>query len=423
MNQKSNHRFSDEERNLFKSFADHIQANPGDYKEAGEWLDEYCSESAYWRRQDNKLEELKKKHTQFPVLAHQITTKDLENRIKEKRTPALIKRFQEARNYLLDKYSDEEFVSKEIAAKVIVITWLLTDPDADKKKLGITRLETWPWEPIDDVSQMTRSYAGFLFAQNKDAWMSLFRIAQEKIKEFEEKESVIEPKPPEFLQKLLWIIKYGGKYWKIIALAVIILVVFSFFKVKLENNKPPVKQIETPKTESTKTEKNTQTDVDKTTIDTKTNKKAEEITLLYLFENDFNNLLRAGEDRILTGKDGSQTTIKSKLYLDFESQTKFVGFYIPSVPDTFDICTHLAERYKTALELTKSVMVEASAIGLQPVNTSELKFSGRVFIYHEYPLLEAQKRELFTLYATHDLSPQFRDAGYLFKKKQIEKSH
>ena len=169
-------------------------------------------------------------------------------------------------------------------------------------------------------------------------------------------------------------------------------------------------------------EKVPQNDFNKTNTETKTDKKVEDITLLYLFENDFNNLLRAGEDRFLTDKEGSQTIIKSKIYLDFETQTEFVGFYIPSVPETFDICTHLAENYKTALELTKKVMVESSSIGLQPVNTSELKFSGRVFIYHEYPLLEAQKRELFTLYKKHDLSPQFRGTTYLFKKKQIEKS-
>jgi hypothetical protein len=67
-------------------------------------------------------------------------------------------------------------------------------------------------------------------------------------------------------------------------------------------------------------------------------------------------------------------------------------------------------------------MVESSGIGLQPVNTSELKFSGRIFIYHEYPLLEDQKKELFTLYKKHDLALQFRGTDYLFKKKQIEKS-
>jgi len=179
MNQNSNHKFSDGERILFKSIADHIQANPNDYKKAGEWLDEYCSKSAYWLRQEDKLGKLKKDHERFPVLTYQEQVDHLENEIKERRTPALIIRFQEARNYLLDNYRDQEFVSKEIAAKVIIITWLLTDPDAEKKKVGITELETWHWEPIDDVSKMTRGYAGFLFSKTEElckSWLRLLRI-------------------------------------------------------------------------------------------------------------------------------------------------------------------------------------------------------------------------------------------------------
>lgn len=215
-----------------------------------------------------------------------------------------------------------------------------------------------------------------------------------------EQEGIIEPKPPEILQKILWILMYGRRYWKLLSVAVIF---FLFIWILPKINQFSKKDLNIK-------------------LGTETDKKIEDITLLYLFGNDFNNLLRAGEDRILTNKDGSQTTVKSKLYLDFESQTEFVGFYIPSVPETFDICIHLAEHYKTALELKKKVMVESSSIGLQPVNTSELKFSGRVFIYHEYPLLEAQKRELFAQYKKHDLSPQFRGIGYLVKKKQIEKS-
>jgi hypothetical protein len=179
MNQNSNHKFSDGERNLFKSIADYVQANPNDYKEDGEWLDEYCSESAYWLRQEDKLGKLKKEYKRFPVLTYQKQVDHLENKIKERRTPALIIRFQEARNYLLDNYRDKEFVSKEIAAKVVIITWLLTDPDAEKKKVGITKLETWPWKPIDDISKMTRGYAELLFSKTEErckSWLRLLRI-------------------------------------------------------------------------------------------------------------------------------------------------------------------------------------------------------------------------------------------------------
>jgi hypothetical protein len=176
MNPNSNHNFSDGERNLFKSIADHVQANPNDYKEAGEWLDEYCNESAYWLQQEDKLEKLKKDRHRFPELIYQKQVDHLESEIKERRTPALIIRFQEARKFLLEKYQDQAFLSKEVATKIILITWLLTDADAEKAHLHITESEKWEWEPLDDVSQLSRGYAGFLFTQNKDAWMGLVRV-------------------------------------------------------------------------------------------------------------------------------------------------------------------------------------------------------------------------------------------------------
>jgi len=154
----------------------------------------------------------------------------------------------------------------------------------------------------------------------------------------------------------------------------------------------------------------------------KISKSREELTLLYLFENDFNNLLRSGQDATFMDNEGLKINFKTKEYFDFEAQSKFIGFYIPSTPKTFDILLHLPETYKN-LSSKDKVMVEAGAPGLQPVNINELKFSGRIFIYHEYPILEAQKRELYTLYEKHSLSPQFRGTDYLFKKKEIEKAH
>jgi len=153
-----------------------------------------------------------------------------------------------------------------------------------------------------------------------------------------------------------------------------------------------------------------------------TGQSKKDLTLLYLFENDFNNLLRSGETRTVEFKTGEKVSIKSKLYLDFEAQNEFIGFFIPNTPGTFNICIDLAEHYKIALELKNKTMVEMSGPGIQPVNSSELKFSGRIFIYHEYPLLESQKRELLTLYEQHSLSPQFRGPEYLFKKKEIQKN-
>jgi len=44
-----------------------------------------------------------------------------------------------------------------------------------------------------------------------------------------EQEEILEPKPPEFLQNLLWLWKHGVKYWKLILSAVLILLVLKIF--------------------------------------------------------------------------------------------------------------------------------------------------------------------------------------------------
>jgi hypothetical protein len=100
----------------------------------------------------------------------------------------------------LDNYKDQEFLSKEVSAKVIIITWLLTDPDAEKADLHITGFEAWKWEPLDDVFKCNRDFKAFLFAQNKDSWMRLVNIAWEKVSSIRE-ESILKPKPPEIFQK------------------------------------------------------------------------------------------------------------------------------------------------------------------------------------------------------------------------------
>jgi hypothetical protein len=71
MNHNNNYKFSEKERELFRSIANHIRTNPEDYKEAGKWIDEYCSESAYWSRRKDELEKLKKSHGTLPEALYQ----------------------------------------------------------------------------------------------------------------------------------------------------------------------------------------------------------------------------------------------------------------------------------------------------------------------------------------------------------------
>ncbi len=182
---------TDKDHELFLDIAKDIHKNPARYGEAGKWLHEYCSEDAYWQRQETELKELQRKEKEYPVLGNIQRVEQFEEKMKEKRTPAMLVRFQEARDYLLEKYKDQQFVPEEDAQRIILITWLLTDPDAEKANLKITDLEKWPWEPMDDITKMSRSFAAYSWSHGGGAyspWIKLARVAWGKVRVREQNE-------------------------------------------------------------------------------------------------------------------------------------------------------------------------------------------------------------------------------------------
>ena len=157
-----------------------IKNNQSKYRDAGKWLDEYCSEESYFKHQENNLKKLQADKKRFPTLPIEMQIKQLEQEIESKRIPALLIRFQKARDYLLEKYKDQQFISEEDAKRIIITTWLLTDQDAEKNNPGITKLEKWAWEPINDVTKMSRGYANFLWFHGGKVfgpWLNLSRNA------------------------------------------------------------------------------------------------------------------------------------------------------------------------------------------------------------------------------------------------------
>lgn len=97
----------EQDQQLFNQIAIDIRKHREKYRKAGNWLDTYC-----------------------------------EKVIKEQGLP-LLNRFTKARQDLKEKYSEQSFISRDDALCIILITWLLTDADADKANLKITELEKW----------------------------------------------------------------------------------------------------------------------------------------------------------------------------------------------------------------------------------------------------------------------------------------
>ena len=65
--------------------------------------------------------------------------------LKTKSSPPLVSRLQDAWGNIETRFVCGQFLSKEDAEAALIIAWLLTDPDANKANVGLTKFEQWSW--------------------------------------------------------------------------------------------------------------------------------------------------------------------------------------------------------------------------------------------------------------------------------------
>jgi len=152
-------------------------------------------------------------------------------------------------------------------------------------------------------------------------------------------------------------------------------------------------------------------------IDNGKTDKVNEITVEYLFNNDFKNIQSTMTNHTITTSDGRVAGFQSRIYMNFTSKTKFAGYFIPESSHSFIfmICDKLAG-FPVAFQAMKDFDIEFEGGGLSPVDFSELTPSGRVFIYHEVPLFLKEKQKLIELFKKFEKSVEFRGVEYLTKR-------
>jgi hypothetical protein len=139
-------------------------------------------------------------------------------------------------------------------------------------------------------------------------------------------------------------------------------------------------------------------------------------TLLGLFKTDFSGiggLTDGGFD--LKDSAGNLIHIDRRVLADFAGKNKFLAFYISSSEQLPDVCMALADIASTMALLGFPSGVNLiggdSASGM--TSLKDLTFSGRVFIYHEWPLTNKEKADLIEAYSSKNLDVQFRGIDYL----------
>jgi hypothetical protein len=138
-------------------------------------------------------------------------------------------------------------------------------------------------------------------------------------------------------------------------------------------------------------------------------------TLAELFKKDFPGTASFSDKgfdlKDLNGQVGAH--VDWRLLMDFVSKTEFIAFYIPPVRDEVPVCLALIDTVHPIIdELPKHLDASGGFAG-ESTGLRDLTFSGRVFIYHEWPLSNKQKADIVEAYSAKGLDVQFRGVDYL----------
>ena len=136
-------------------------------------------------------------------------------------------------------------------------------------------------------------------------------------------------------------------------------------------------------------------------------------TLNEYFNTDFRNVLKIGRDLIIGASD-SANMINVQVLIDFDAGVKYLAYYLPACHSPFEICIALLTNpTRTVAEsIDDEIQVSSGGWGTDWIDSTELKFSGRIFIYIENDLSEQERFVLSAIAKQEGLSLLLRDAMY-----------
>jgi hypothetical protein len=167
-------RFIKRDYELFLKIANDVKEYPSRYAEPGKWLDRYykdaellCKKQAEIEQQKYGLmEEIKEAEGQS-LEGKLFTSKhrlEFISQFSIKDIPPLRERLAYALEDLFGDYVDTGVLSEVDAKAVILITWIATDPEANRANLSLTNFAEIVWKAETGVSEEIRfGLAPFLF--------------------------------------------------------------------------------------------------------------------------------------------------------------------------------------------------------------------------------------------------------------------
>ena len=146
-------------------------------------------------------------------------------------------------------------------------------------------------------------------------------------------------------------------------------------------------------------------------------------TLREYYEKDSMHGMRVHRENTLTDeRDSSTVKVEVSVTLNFWTYSKYVSLFIHECSTPEDVITHYLRDVQSVLREADDIRVSTGWVGLDEwVGSTELKFTGRVYIYTLNPIEQTIKQQLIELAKTYDLSLVIRGKEYADARSKIEK--
>jgi hypothetical protein len=186
----------------------------------------------------NKYNEIRKLYPNCPSL--QIATSDSLSGLAQiqqlcaSKQESLQEIIEILKNWQKSKKTEKDFETAKLALPPIAKTYDILCRSKGQCGAKTTDIIRWLGTAARDKSGYYRAlFADFASPQvitDLEEWQEKPAETEHENRDTKRKrEGMIEPKPPEILQKALWVLKYGRHYWKLILLVVFVILISSIF--------------------------------------------------------------------------------------------------------------------------------------------------------------------------------------------------
>jgi len=140
-----------------------------------------------------------------------------------------------------------------------------------------------------------------------------------------------------------------------------------------------------------------------------------EPTLVSLMDTSFPRFDKLAKDMPIKFDDGTALMVRTVLYFEKTANATFLGFHVPSSPDTVAACLILA---KQAREIAQhmaegGLLIRVRAQGENPQEVRNYSFTGKVYIHHDDHLSHKQMGEIEDAFHLLKLEAVLRGPDFL----------